>query len=115
VHGESIQKNTLGVRGAQLAAFNLFDIANHRYLGHAELAAFCQANSVPMVRVIWEGEFKFTLDELVALANAQEYAPGRPAEGIVIRPLEETRSLVLASGRLSAKVLSENYALKYGE
>ncbi len=53
--------------------------------------------------------------ELVELASAQDYAPGRPAEGIVIRPVEEARSRILESGRLSAKVISERYALKYRE
>ena len=57
----------------------------------------------------------FTLPELVELANKQDYAPGLPAEGIVIRPTEEARSLFLESGRLSAKVISERYALKHGE
>jgi hypothetical protein len=52
---------------------------------------------------------------LVELASAQDYASGRPAEGIVIRPVEEARSRILESGRLSAKVISERYALKHGE
>ena len=114
-HGEKIQGNHLRVRGQAFAAFDLFDITTHRHLGHAELTAFCQPAGVPMVQPVWEGDFKFTLDELVALANRQEYAPGSPAEGIVIRPAEEARSQVLPSGRLSVKVLSEEYALKYGE
>ena len=49
------------------------------------------------------------------LASAQDYAPDRPAEGIVIRPVDEARSRILESGRLSAKIISERYALKYGE
>ena len=68
-----------------------------------------------MVREVWRGEFRFTLPELVELANKQDYAPGFPAEGIVVRPMEEARSLILESGRLSAKVISERYALKHGE
>jgi hypothetical protein len=38
-----------------------------------------------------------------------------PAEGTVIRTVEEARSAALPSGRLSAKVLSGRYALKHGE
>ena len=115
VHGQGIQGNPVGVRGVGFAAFNLFDISTHRYLGYTALRDFCQARGVPMVRAIWEGDFHFTLEELVALANQQEYVPGSPAEGLVIRPLEETLSPTLPSGRLSAKVLSETYALKHGE
>jgi RNA ligase (TIGR02306 family) len=115
VYGEGIQSNHARRHGVGLAVFNLFDIANHQYLGQARLAELSRATGLELVRVVWEGEFRFTLDELVALANAQDYAPDAPAEGIVIRPVEEARSLVLPSGRLSAKVLSERYALKYGE
>ena len=115
VHGEGIQSNHMKVKGVNFAAFSLFDIAGHSYLGHGRLAQLCRATGLPMVRVLWEGEFQFSLDQLVALANEQDYAPGVPAEGVVIRPLEETRSMALPSGRLSAKVLSERYALKHGE
>ncbi len=115
VHGEGIQGNHLGVKGVTLVAFNLFDIAGHAYAGHKALGAFCRATGLPVVREVWQGEFRFTLPELVELANAQDYAPGRPAEGIVIRTVEEARSMILESGRLSAKVISERYALKHGE
>jgi RNA ligase (TIGR02306 family) len=115
VHGEGIQGNHLGVKGVSFAVFNLFNIATHDYANHTALANFCKANSLPMVREVWRGEFRFTLPELVELASAQDYASGRPAEGIVIRPVEEARSRILESGRLSAKVISERYALKHGE
>jgi RNA ligase (TIGR02306 family) len=115
VHGEGIQGNHLAVKGVSLAVFNLFDIASHAYASHTALEQFCDATGLPRVREIWRGEFRFTLAELVELASCQDYASGRPAEGIVIRPLEETRSLVLESGRLSAKIISERYALKHGE
>jgi hypothetical protein len=103
------------VKGVHFAAFDLFDITIHQYAGYSRLAGFCRATGAPMVRTVWEGEFQFSMEELVNLANQQDYAPGLPAEGIVIRPIEEARSLVLTSGRLSAKVISERYGLKYGE
>jgi RNA ligase (TIGR02306 family) len=115
VHGEGIQGNHLGIKGVRLAAFNLFDIMNHAYANHHALEEFCQTAGLPMVRTVWRGEFRFTLTELVQLASSQDYAPGQPAEGIVIRPVVEERSRILESGRLSAKVISERYALKYGE
>ena len=115
VHGEGIQSNHAGVRGVGFAAFNLFDIAAHAYLGHPVLAEFCQATGLSSVPMVWEGDFAFTLEDLVALGNAQDSTPGLPAEGIVVRPVAEARSLVLPSGRLSAKVISERYALKHGE
>ena len=115
VHGEGIQGNHLGIKGVSLRVFNLFDISAHAYGSHTELEQFCGAMGLPMVRQVWRGEFRFTLPQLVELASAQDYAPGQPAEGIVIRPVEEARSRILESGRLSAKVISERYALKHGE
>ena len=115
VHGEGIQVNHLGVKGVSFAVFNLFDIGKHAYVDHKTMEEFCRATGLPMVRTVWLGEFRFTLPELVALASAQDYAPGQPAEGIVIRPVEEARSRNLESGRLSAKVIGERYALKHGE
>jgi len=115
VHGEGIQGNHLGVKGVSFAVFNLFDIGKHAYVDHKTMEGFCRATGLPMVRIVWRSEFRFTLPELVALASAQDYAPGQPAEGIVIRPVEEARSRNLESGRLSAKVISERYALKHGE
>jgi hypothetical protein len=54
------------------------------------------------------------IKKLIDLAKSQEYSPGNPAEGIVIRPLEERRSVRL-KGRLSVKVINENFSLKYEE
>ncbi len=79
------------------------------------LAEFCKGTGLPMVKAVWRGKFRFSLPELVEMAGAEDYASGRPAEGIVIRPVEEARSAILESGRLSAKVISERYALKHGE
>jgi len=115
IHGAGIQSNHMKLKCADFSAFNLFNITTHRYAGHNELMEFCSTAGIPMVKVVWEGEFRFTLEELIELSNKQDYLPDMPAEGIVIRPIEESRSLVLPSGRLSAKVLSERYALKYGE
>jgi len=115
VHGEGIQGNHLGVKGVSFTAFNLFEITRHAYASHNALAEFCKGTGLPMVKPVWRGKFRFSLPELIEMAAAEDYAPGRPAEGIVIRPVEEARSVILESGRLSAKVISERYALKHGE
>jgi RNA ligase (TIGR02306 family) len=115
VHGEGIQENHLGVKGVSFTAFNLFDITRHVYVSHNALAEFCKGAGLPMVKAVWRGKFRFCLPKLIEMATAEDYAPGRPAEGIVIRPVEEARSVILESGRLSAKVISERYALKHGE
>src|SRR5437870_6160881 len=113
VHGEGIQGNHLGVKGVSFAAFNLFDIGKHTYVDHKTMEEFCRATGLPMVRIVSRGEFRFTLPELGALASAHDYAPGQPAEGIVIRPVEDARSRILERRRLSAKATRERYSLKH--
>lgn len=115
LHGEGIQGNHLELKGVSLRVFNLFDISTHAHASQTALEEFCTSTGLPMVRKVWRGGFRFTLPQLVEFASAQDYVPGRPAEGIVIRPVEEARSRILESGRLSAKIISERYALKHGE
>jgi len=113
VYGEGIQGNSLGIRGKGFAAFNLFDIDNHSY---SLSTGWILHMGIPMVPIFYAGPFKWsTLQELVSLANAASYANGHAAEGLVIRPIIEKHSNVLESGRLSVKVVSEEYALKHGE
>jgi RNA ligase (TIGR02306 family) len=114
IYGEGIQGNKLKVTGNKLALFNLFDIDQHKYADYDELTEFCKKTGLPIVETIWAGAFRFSLAELIEMANKQEYMAGVPAEGIVIRPCLETESEALGH-RLSVKVISETFALKHGE
>jgi hypothetical protein len=60
------------------------------------------------------GFYYETVEELLELADSVKYSNGKQAEGIVIRPIDETYSEVL-KGRMSFKVISNNYAVKHGE
>lgn len=113
--GPGIQKNRLGLKGIQLAAFNVFDRRTNRFLDHDEAAAFLAASQVPMVEVLERGE-SFAHDQASLLALAEGFYPGthNEREGIVVRPLTEARSKVL-SARLSFKVISNRFLLKGGE
>ena len=84
-------------------------------LGLAIARAYVTAGASVLICARDAAALAVARQELVQLASAQDYAPGQPAEGIVIRPVEEARSRILESGRLSAKVISERYALKHGE
>lgn len=114
VFGPGIQDNLLGVSELSFRAFNLFDIAAGQYLGWKQLTEFCFYNSVPQVELIEIGEsFDKTLAQLQEFANNLKYENGNLAEGIVIRPTEDTYSNVLKS-RLSGKIISELFELKHG-
>ena len=115
VYGPGIQGNLLGVKEIEFRAFNLFDIDNHKYLDWKELQEFCFYNSIPIVDTIDIGpSFNKTLPELQEFANNLKYDNGNLAEGIVIRPTEESYSETL-KGRLSGKIISETFELKHND
>jgi RNA ligase (TIGR02306 family) len=115
--GPGIQKNRLGLDAVDLFVFSVYDVRAGAFLGHAEFVAFCAAHgltSVPIERVVTGPDaaaFDHTLDGW--LEAARGLYPGTKArkEGIVIRPLIETRSAELG-GRLSFKVINNDFLLK---
>lgn len=113
--GPGIQKNRLGLQGIQLAAFNVYDQKNDRYLAHDEAGEFLRSIGVPMVEVLERGE-SFAHDQASLLAMAEGFYAGtqNEREGIVIRPLTESVSQVLG-GRLSFKTISNRFLLKGGD
>lgn len=114
IYGPGIQENLLGADEISFAAFNLFDIDTQSYMSHCELEKFTKSTNIPMVNVLDIGDnFSHTLEYLQTFANGLTYDSGKPAEGIVIRSQTETRSSVL-NGRMSGKVVSEVFELKYG-
>ncbi len=115
IYGPGIQGNKTGVTEVGFAMFNLLSVTKRSYCSLGELAAFSLLFDIPMVEMIWEGIFYLTLEQLLEMANNLEYRPGFPAEGIVIRPNHPCPSVCLDSGRLSGKVISETFCLKYGE
>ena len=109
VCGPGIQKNKLGLKELEFHLFNIFDIVGRSYLDYAKLIEFTSKYNIPMVTVIGEGTaFGYTLEELVKLATEQKYPTGGPAEGIVIRPKESFRSMMLKKS-WSGKVINELY------
>lgn len=113
IYGPGIQGNHMGAKEKQLAIFNLFDISSRKYSDSRHLFTLCNEYLLPMVPVLWSDEFRWSLEGLQDFANKQKYANGAPAEGIVIRPLREC--LTPEGERLSAKIISQAFAAKYGE
>ncbi len=113
--GPGIQKNRLALPGIQLAAFNVFDQKNGRYLAHDEAGDFPGSIGVPMVEVLERGE-SFAHDQASLLALSEGFYAGtqNEREGIVIRSLSESISQVLG-GRLSFKAISNRFLLKGGD
>ncbi len=111
--GPGLQGNKMGLSEIALSVFNVFDIDTHSYFNYDDFVAFCDKLELPRVKEIWRGIFNFSLEELINLSNEQKYENNLPAEGIVLRPCIEKYSPIL-EGRLSGKIINENFALKYG-
>lgn len=114
--GPGIQKNPLGLAALQFFAFSGYHTIEGRYLTHDELFALCGELGVTTVPVEHrvEGEaartFEHTLERYLELARGRYPGTTSHKEGIVVRPLSETRSDTL-SGRLSFKVISNEFLL----
>lgn len=106
VAGPGIQGNPIGLKEVQMFAFNVYDIVDHKYLDFQMFRKFCYEYDIPMVPVIsWGLRFDLNDDGLRNYAE-QKYSNGKPAEGIVIRPLIEQR---INGDRLSFKVINLQY------
>jgi len=113
--GPNIQKNPSGEAEVGLRVFNYGTGYGRKYFGLNEMRSFCEKNEIPMVPVIYEGKFKWnSMEELLEFADSVKYDNGKQAEGIVIRPVKEVHSELLG-GRLSFKVISNEYAAKHGD
>lgn len=102
--------------------FNVWNITSSEYLDYSSLVNTVEklntlGNGIPIytVPVVYRGSLKdFTLLSLIDMANETEYNTGVLCEGIVIRPMRETKS-EKTKGRLSAKIISEKYCLLHKE
>jgi RNA ligase (TIGR02306 family) len=112
IFGPGIQKNPLGRKEKDFAAFNVYDTNTARFLNHDEARAFLTAHGIPPVAILEEGvAFAYTQEALLALAEGKYEGTDNEREGIVIRPRHETTSPTLG-GRLSFKAISNRFLLK---
>ncbi|MCG3203951.1 MAG: hypothetical protein KCHDKBKB_00628 [Elusimicrobia bacterium] len=113
--GEGIQANRLKLKGQRILFYNVYDMQTGEYVSSPTLADILidlGLKSVPWVDPMFK--LPSTVDELVALATRKsKLNPEVWAEGIVIRPVLETRDPDL--GRLSFKCINPEYLLKHGE
>lgn len=109
--GEGIQGNLYKLRGQTVFFFNVFDITAYRFLNFAEFEAAMQEMDLQSVPVL---DRAYTLindiPQLVALGTGRSTLYNVEREGVVIRPLTETRDLM---GRVSFKAISPEFLLKH--
>jgi RNA ligase (TIGR02306 family) len=113
--GESIQGNPLKCKGQHLYVFNVYSIGDGRFLDFDEMVGFCEDRSWITVPVV-NRALKLPSDvaEVITMADGTSLiAPSSDREGLVFRPLIETREEIRGGmSRLSFKAISNRYLLK---
>jgi ATP-dependent RNA circularization protein (DNA/RNA ligase family) len=117
--GPKINRNRTLCKSLSFSVFNIFDIAEQRYLLHEEVESLCHRLSLPMVPLIYKGnasdlfliasKYKGVFDKssFLTMASDLEYQPGFPAEGMVVKTNDDP------DRRVSFKVISNRYLLKH--
>ncbi len=116
--GPGIQKNRLGLAAADLFVFSVYDVRAARFLDFEPFVAFCAEHglrTVPIERVVRGAEaaaHRHDLDGWLEAARGHYPGTKQRKEGIVVRPLVEAMSPALDGGRLSFKVINNDFLLK---
>jgi len=107
IYGEGIQSNPHKVKGVNYKIFNVYDIANAKYLSLEKMSEFVAKIDLELVEIFDYGQKdlqNMTADKLLEIADKCGL------EGLVFRPREELRDPEF--GRVSFKVISNKYLLK---
>ena len=115
VIGEGIQKNPLKIKGHDFFAYNVWSISESRYLDPGEASTFCSERGIKMVPVVFLKHPLMQVSTLLTMADGDSVlSPGCPREGLVFRPLKESRETIGGQdSRFSFKAISNNYLEKY--
>lgn len=113
--GPGVQSNNLGFKEIKFLVFLIKDLDSGSWFSWDEVVNFCrESNYLETVEEI--GRLKaadLDFDELQKIADELKYPSGKPAEGLVIRPVRPIPSNSLQKFWLSLKVVSQPYAKKY--
>jgi RNA ligase (TIGR02306 family) len=112
VIGEGIQGNIYKQSGFNFYAFNVYDIAQSKYLQYEDALDFCRTYNIKTVPEIWCGklsEFKNIEDLLIFADGKSNFCSMANREGLVFR------SIFFDTNRVSFKVISNKFLLKEKE
>ena len=110
--GPKIENNFLELKQPDWFIFNIWSISQHRYLTHTETVDIYGDHGLTHVPWLEGGDnFQYTMEDLIAMAPGKYPGTNRKREGIVIRPRDEELYSPAVGGRLSIKVIADDYAL----
>lgn len=116
ITGPAIQKNRMARKQPVFTLFNVFDRDDGSYIPQYYAKFLLDGYDVPWVETVYEwSEFDATIEELLELAKGFYPGTKNPREGIVLRPLMEEKYVYVLGGRLSCKVINNDYLEKGGE
>lgn len=107
--GPKINSNRHGVSDRSMWVFNIYDIDAKCYMSWADVVELCGRINLIPVPELYRGpimEEHMTIDGLMAIADADRLPNGRISEGIVMKTIDN-------GPRMSCKVISNEYILKY--
>lgn len=117
--GPGIQKNPMGLTSPTLFVYDIWSIDGQFYYNqmarysYAEILGLKMTPSIKIGSDHYFSEFQFAdMKEALAFVNAQKYANGKPAEGIVFRGEGKDCKDIFSPtlrGRLSVKLINQNY------
>lgn len=111
-----IQKNRLGLKKPQFFAFNLYNTVAGTYEPQYNFEAIMGSYKIPIAPVVYFWKvFDETVESLLEKAKGFYSGTNNPQEGIVLRPYYEERFSYLLGGRVSCKVINNEYLLSGGE
>jgi hypothetical protein len=115
-YGKGVQDLAYGTKSPEFRVFDIYvgQPGQGRYLNFDELDRTCGALSIPMVPILYLGEF--TKEKLNIFTNGVETISGQGQnirEGLVVKPTIERRNELI--GRIQLKSVSEAYLLRKGE
>lgn len=113
LYGPGILKNPLELPKPTWFGFSIYWKSQHRYLTHYEMTDVWETSGLRHVRIMKGGEdFQYNLDDLLEMAKGTYDYTRNPREGIVVRPRDEEIYSPTLGGRLSFKVINNDYLLK---
>ncbi|MDO8610986.1 MAG: RNA ligase family protein [bacterium] len=109
--GPKINGNRLELKDIELRVFRAKNLDTNQLFNLEELSKLCLTLDIPMVKMIAEFDFNpeiHNIEYFRNLADSQLYDNGKPAEGIVVAPIESFYSSVL-NKHWSIKLINQNY------
>jgi len=108
IYGEGMEKNPHKIKGVDFVVFNVYSILEGKYLDYREAVDFVEGIGLQFVKCIEVSNETTlngkTMDDFLAAADLTGL------EGLVYRPVKEVTDPRF--GRVSFKVISNNYLLK---